>query len=62
VATRAALVAAFLLSIVGRVAAQTEGGAEVRLELHRIEALERAGQLTEAATALEELLRRMGHL
>lgn len=57
-ATRAAVVLAFLLSISGHVAAQTEGDAGQRLELQRIEALERSGQLSDAAMALEDLLRR----
>ncbi|MGD8868470.1 MAG: tetratricopeptide repeat protein, partial [Gemmatimonadales bacterium] len=57
-ATRAALITVLLLCSAGGVVAQNETRPDVRLELRRIETLERSGQLAEAAMALEDMLRR----
>ncbi|MGD8698927.1 MAG: tetratricopeptide repeat protein [Gemmatimonadales bacterium] len=56
---RAAILVALLLAASGSASAQNEGSAELRLELRRIEALERSGELTAAAMALEDMLRRV---
>jgi len=59
VATRAVILAVVLLCIAGRGAAQNDPNAALQLELRRIEALERSGELSEAAIALEDMLRRL---
>jgi tetratricopeptide (TPR) repeat protein len=57
VATRIALALALLLGPAVTAAAQTDRQLDLRLELRRIESMERAGQLDDAAVALEEMLR-----
>jgi tetratricopeptide (TPR) repeat protein len=56
VATRTALALALLLGP-AVASAQTDRQLDLRLELRRIESMERAGQLDDAAVALEEMLR-----
>ncbi len=58
-AARAVILAALLLFSANRGAAQNEPNSALQLELRRIEALERSGELSEAATALEDMLRRV---
>jgi tetratricopeptide (TPR) repeat protein len=57
VATRTALALALLLGSTAVASAQTDRQLDLRLELRRIESMERAGQLDDAAVALEEMLR-----
>lgn len=57
-ASRTALVLALLLGPAAVASAQTDRQQNLRLELRRIESMERSGQLDDAAAALEEILRR----
>jgi tetratricopeptide (TPR) repeat protein len=58
VAIRTALALTLLLGFTTLASAQTDRQLDLRLELRRIESMERAGQLNDAAAALEEMLRR----
>jgi tetratricopeptide (TPR) repeat protein len=58
VAIRTALALTLLLGLTTLASAQTDRQLDLRLELRRIESMERAGQLNDAAAALEEMLRR----
>ncbi len=57
-AIRTALALTLLLGFTTLASAQTDRQLDLRLELRRIESMERAGQLNDAAAALEEMLRR----